>query len=245
MAGYTKLDFDNNYWVWVERQIMAAGVNLDLIGLKAPTKVRLRYHSAHIKPMLVNRWSNIVPALLNIQSTDKVVVVGAAFGWGVDALVAQTGCTAVGVDISDYIATAGLTDENAQLIASIQEVPEYMGISPQGLSPRGQAIYDFYAVPDGVARTISVVLKEDMFTPKSRNEVKKALGNAAPTFIVTEDMIQQLSDVEITAWVTEAEKLPGATIAHIISKESPRTVEELNTLTGHKVILVGEYRSVG
>ncbi|MCK5433659.1 MAG: hypothetical protein KAJ03_13005, partial [Gammaproteobacteria bacterium] len=108
---------------------------------------------------------------------------------------------------------------------------------------RGLEVYNAYETTG--ARTISVVLKEDMLSNRSRNEVKKALGNAAPTYIITEDMIQELSDVEIAAWVTEAEKLPGAVIVHIIGRETPRTAEELNALTGHKVIVVGEYRTVG
>ncbi|MCK5433292.1 MAG: hypothetical protein KAJ03_11130, partial [Gammaproteobacteria bacterium] len=201
------------------------------------SEVRLNYHSAFMSPILANRWDNIIPSILNILSTDKVVVVGSGFGWGVDKLIELTGCTAVGVDISDYIETAKTTDENADLIAAIQLV---------GLDEtvdRGLEVYNAYATTG--ARTISVVLKEDMLSNRSRNEVKKALGNAAPDYIITEDMIQEMSDVEIAAWVTEAEKLPGATIVHIIGRETPRTAEELNALTGHKVIVVGEYRVVG
>ena len=230
MAGYTKADFDANYSFRCERYLPS-------VIQTGRSEVRLNYHSAFMSPILANRWDNIIPSILNILSTDKVVVVGSGFGWGVDKLIELTGCTAVGVDISDYIETAKTTDENADLIAAIQLV---------GLDEtvdRGLEVYNAYATTG--ARTISVVLKEDMLSNRSRNEVKKALGNASPTYIITEDMIQELSDVEIAAWVTEAEKLPGATIVHIIGRESPRTAEELNTLTGHKVIVVGEYRVVG
>ena len=230
MAGYTKADFDANYSFRCERYLPS-------VIQTGRSEVRLNYHSAFMSPILANRWDNIIPSILNILSTDKVVVVGSGFGWGVDKLIELTGCTAVGVDISDYIETAKTTDENADLIAAIQLV---------GLDEtvdRGLEVYNAYATTG--ARTISVVLKEDMLSNRSRNEVKKALGNAAPDYIITEDMIQELSDTEIAAWVTEAEKLPGATIVHIIRRETPRTAEELNVLTGHKVIVAGEYRVVG
>ena len=235
MAGYTKADFDANYSFRCERYLPS-------VIQTGRSEVRLNYHSAFMSPVLANRWEAILdqtrdPILLTILSTDKVVVVGSGFGWGVDKLIELTGCTAVGVDISDYIEIAKGTDENADLIAAIQLV---------GLDEtvdRGLEIYNAYSTTG--ARTISVVLKEDMLSNRSRNEVKKALGNSAPTYIITEDMIQELSDVEIAAWVAEAEKLPGATIVHIIGRETPRTAEELNTLTGHKVIVVGEYRAVG
>ena len=229
MAGYTKADFDANYSFRCERYLSS-------VIQTGRAEVRLNYHSAFMSPILATRWENIVPSILNILSTDKVVVVGSGFGWGVDKLIELTGCTAVGVDISDYIETAKGTDENADLIAAIQLV---------GLDEtvdRGLEIYNAYSTTG--ARTISVVLKEDMLTAKSRNAVKKELGNAAPTYIITEDMIQELSDVEIAAWVTEAEKL-SAIVVHIIGRETPRTAEELNALTGHKVIVAGEYRVVG
>ena len=230
MAGYTKADFDANYSFRCERYLPS-------VIQTGRSEVRLNYHSAFMSPILANRWDNIIPSILNILSTDKVVVVGSGFGWGVDKLIELTGCTAVGVDISDYIETAKTTDENADLIAAIQLVGLDEAVD------RGLEVYNAYATTG--ARTISVVLKEDMLSNRSRNEVKKALGNAAPDYIITEDMIQEMSDVEIAAWVTEAEKLPGATIVHIIGRETPRTAEELNALTGHKVILVGEYRVVG
>ena len=228
MAGYTKADFDANYKFRAERLWGRTGIR---------SEVLLNYHSFFMAPILAARWDNIVPSILNILSTDKVVVVGAGFGWGVDRLIELTGCTAVGVDISDYIEADKGLDENSELIAAIQLVglDETVG--------RGLLIYNTYKTTG--ARTVSVVLKEDMLSNKSRNEVKKALGNAAPDYIITEDMIQELSDTEIAAWVNEAEKLPGAIVVHIISNEIARTAEQLNTLTGHKVILVGEYRVVG
>lgn len=227
MAGYTEQDFVDNYSNRAERQWGHPNTR---------SEVRLNYHSFFIAPLLAKRWDSIVPSILNITASDKVVIVGAAFGWGVDRLIELTGCTAVGVDISDYVEAAKGLDENTELSAAIQAV----GLSET--TGRGLLIYDKYKTTG--ARTVSVVLKEDMLSNKSRNEIKKTLGNVAPTYIITEDMIQDLSDVEIAAWAVEAVKLPGATIVHIISNESIRTAEQLNALTGHKVIVAGEYKVV-
>lgn len=248
MAGMNKQQFNDLYRILIEPRIMADPLapNLDELGLKGSVKVKLHYHSHIFKPLLKHRWSRILFDLVKLTSSDKVVVVGAAFGWGVEALIELVpGITVIGIDTSDYIEANKSVDENADLIAEILKETTYVGESPQGLSNRGQAIYDYCKTPEGIPRTTAIVLKEDLLSNQSRNKVKKALSNSAPTFIVTEDIMQNLTDAEIAIWVREIEKLPSVTIIHIVTKESPRTIEELNALTGHKVIVIGEYRSVG
>ena len=220
-----KAYFDTNYRYYAERRMV--GVDLNAAGLKLGN-VQLGYHSVHIKPIIATRWEAIIPAVLNIQSTDKVVIVGAAFGWGVDKIKELTGCKAVGTDISDYIENAKTTSEDTDLISAIQSA------GYDETTGRGLAIFNYFSNP--ADRAVAVILKEDMLNIKSRNEIKKALGNASPTYIITEDMIQEQSDTEIAAWVTEANKLT-ATIVHFISNELVRTAESINTLTGHKVIV--------
>lgn len=233
MPGYTKEDFDSNYRYYAERRMV--GVDLNAAGPKLGN-VKLGYHSAHIKPIIATRWEAIIPSILSILSTDKVVVVGAAFGWSVDKIIELTNCTAVGIDISDYIESDKATSEDTDLILAIQAAgyDETVG--------RGLAIFNYFSEP--AARTVSVTLKEDMLTNRSRNEVKKALGNAAPDYIITEDTIQEMTDLEITTWVTEASKL-ASTVVHFISNELVRTAENINALTGHPVIVGNVEKVVG
>ena len=83
-------------------------------------------------------------------------------------------------------------------------------------------------------------------TNQARNAVRQALGRN-PTFIVSEDMIQEFSDSEIEDWVTEINKFPGSPIVAHISSGKPRSATELNALTGHKCITYGTtpYEVVG
>ena len=235
MAGYnTEADFKNNYTYYIERRML--GVDLNAAGPKVGN-VKLAYHSAHIKPIVATRWEAIIPSILNILSTDKVVVVGAAFGWSVEKIEELTGCLAIGIDISDYIDTAKVISEDTELVAAIQEA------GYDETTGRGLAIFNYFSNP--AVRSVAVILKEDMLSNRSRNEVKKALGNSTPTYIITEDVIQDMTDIEIAAWVTEAEKLAGAVVVHFISSESVRTAENINALTGHKVILGSAEKVVG
>ena len=149
----------------------------------------------------------------------------------------RKGAKVIGVDISDYVETAGPTDELADINTAISEV----GLDPDG--PRGLEIKAAYSTPG--PRTRTTILKEGLDTPQSRNKMRQSLGNAEPTWIVTEDMIQELDDAEITAWVIEIDKI-GAQVVHI-SHGSPKDATALNALTGHKIIDYGSspYEVVG
>ena len=95
MAGWTKADFDANYRFRVERYFGGHP--------NTRPEVVVHYHKWAMLSILNSRWATLQP-ILNIASTDHVCVVGAGFGWGVDAVIAETGATTVGVDISDYVA---------------------------------------------------------------------------------------------------------------------------------------------
>ena len=234
MADWTKADFDSNYKFQVERRMPGGGPPPS----ERRSGVNLHYHRPMIAPILADRWANIVPSILKINSSEHVVIIGAAFGWGIEALINLTGATVIGVDVSDFIESTKDTDEGAEIDAAIKVV----GLDPA--SGRGLEIKNYYYV--AAPRTTVVILKEEMKTSQSQNIIQQALGNALPEWIITEDMIQEFSDAEIRTWVTEIDKVVGAAVVHI-TEGKPRSATELNKLTGHKCITYGAppYEVVG
>jgi hypothetical protein len=226
MVGYTKADFDNMYSIGAEAHLPPDHEN----GPRTP--VRLNYHYGVIAPYLARRWDHLIP-YLNLTASDIVLIVGSGFGWSCEYLVEQLpGITCVGVDISDYIQAAKDLDEDAELDAAI---------IAGGLDPavgRGLLLKQTYSRPGPRAK--QVVIQEDAKTQKSRNEIRKALGNVWPTWIFTEDMLNEepadLSDQEILDLVSDYSAIP-VPITHIIGGET-RTAEELNALTGQRVLFV-------
>jgi len=125
-------------------------------------EVRLHYHRAIIKPRLEEYWKSLVPSVYDIKSTDTVVIVGAAFGWGVEALIALTGANVIGVDISDWVASAKDTSEESEIDACITVA----GLDPtQG---RGLEIKNKYYSPG--PRCTTTILTEDDSDPDWRIE---------------------------------------------------------------------------
>lgn len=225
MAGYTKEEYDNLYSFRVERYL--GGFPVADIGVRP--EFRCHYHKAMMKPVLATMWANIQP-VLQIQSTDYVAIVGAGFGWGVEAAIAETGATIVGVDISDYIATEQGNTETAELRALI---------TANGLDPdtgRGAEILAF--LDDGQPRSNVVVLQEDMQTNQSRNAIRSALGNNNPTVVVFEDLVDDTTtDQEITAANNYANLWAGQQRIIWIYRGTPlRSLQDLQTLTGSEVI---------
>lgn len=232
MAGYTKADYDTQY-----------SIRLQILDPATSTykrsPIRLHYHRAVMESTVRKRWDSIVP-LLSITSADKVVVVGSGFGWGVERLIELTGCQAIGIDISDYIDTEKELTEEAEIDAAIISAG-YDPLTGHGLEAKTAA---YTAEPKAKQR----ILKNDLSTTKMRNNVKKEFGNSAPTWIITEDMMTDVDDATIVAWKTQAEKLSGTQICHVLRESygaNQKTAEEWNTFTGHTIITIGDYRRIG
>lgn len=220
MPGYTKADFDAQYSIRAEREWGHPNTRQE---------VRLHYHRKVMQPIIKARWETIVP-LLGITSADVVVVCGCGFGWGTEILQSLTGCTAVGIDISDYVAAEKGNDEAAEIAACIAEA----GLDPT--TGEGLELYKKLYTPEPRAKTM--VLKEDGMTAPSRTNILTALNGTMPTWIITEDMINEFTDAEIGAWVTEA-NLTGVPVAHFISTKT-HTPAQLKLLTGHTVVADGK-----
>jgi hypothetical protein len=99
--AWTKADYDAAYLCRVDRYFNRD--NPEVAQDPAQTsEVLLHYHRFFMRPILASMWARLAP-ILNIAATENVLIIGAGFGWGVEAFIAETGCTTVGIDVSDYI----------------------------------------------------------------------------------------------------------------------------------------------
>jgi len=183
MAGFTKQDFDDAYSFRVERYLDGHP--------NTRAEVRTHYHRWAMVPLLQARWAILQP-ILNILSTDFVCVVGAGFGWGVEAIIAETGALTVGVDISDYVAAEKDSTEEAELRAEVSAV----GLDPD--TGRGLEIMNF--IFDGSVRSNVVVLQSDAASGPQRTAIRNALGGNWPSVVIAEDVIDDTwTDAEIVS----------------------------------------------
>lgn len=219
-VDYTKADFDANYSIGAEGEWgRPAGT----------TEVRVHYIREAIAPLLAARWALIVP-YLGLTDPEVIVVVGAAFGWGVEALEALLpGSDIVGTDISAYVQSVQSDDEDAEI--------------DQNILDAGLALDDERAIriankwKSGQARKTVVVLDEDLSNPGSWNRVRGQLNNQEPSWIFIEDIEADLPDAEISDLATDLNRAPGTKV-WLTSTERTRTLTELATLTGHRCLLI-------
>ncbi len=221
MAGYTKADFDNLYEFNPERYLNGHP------GDQAPVKVH--YHRAMMAPILAARWAALQP-ILNILPTDFVCVAGAGFGWGVEALIAESGATCVGVDVSDYVNAEKDNTEAAELRAEITAV---------GLDPDTGAGAELLAFLDnGLARSNIVLLQSDMSSQNERQLIRQALGGNWPNVVILEDLIDDTTtETEIVQANNAAGGFGGAQRRIWITDGTANfTIAQVQALTGVEVI---------
>jgi len=225
MVGWTKADYDNAYRFRVERHLPTP----------APTnirpEVRIHYHKKMMGPLLTNRWS-VLQAVLNILSTDKVCVVGAGFGWGVDAIITETGAVTVGIDISDYIAAEQTNTEEAELRAEVSAA----GLDPD--ADRGLEVMQF--IYDGSVRSNVVVLQNDASTGPQRQVIRTALGGNWPSVVIAEDIIDDTwTDTDIENLRNAMNGFGGSQRLIFVYKATPtRTHQDLfDLLPGTKEVI--------
>lgn len=220
MAAYTKADFDELYRFRVCRYFGGRPLG------SPPTYIH--YHHFGMAPILAKRWALWAP-ILQIPSSSRVMVLGAGFGWGVEALIAETGVTCVGVDLSDYIATAKDTSEEEEIRAEIIAA----GLDPD--SGRGQTILNGVVRPGN--RTKVVVLQEDVQLNTGRQAIRSALGGW-PDVCIVEDLIDDnTTEQEISFVQNGLDNFAGSQRIIWITDGSPTiSLQQLHTLTGAEVI---------
>jgi len=222
MAGWTKADYDNAYRFRVER----------CFGGHPNTRpeIVVHYHRWAMQPILANRWSVLAP-ILNIASTEDVCIVGAGFGWGVEAFIAETGANTVGIDISDYIAAEQSGTEEAELRAQIVVA----GLDPD----TGRGLEIMGHIFDGQTRSNVVVLQNDAASGPQRQEIRTALGNKWPSVVIYEDIVDDTwTDAEILSARNSGNGFGGAQrLIWIYNGTDARSQSDLQTISlGAEVI---------
>lgn len=219
--AYTKADYDAQYRFRVSRYFA---------GSQPPGSdpIWINYHKYSMAPILADRWAVLAP-VLNIASSELALIVGAGFGWGVEAFIAETGCTTVGVDTSQYIADEQANTEEAELRAAITAA----GHDPDS----GHGAEVLAGIFDNQPRTNVVVLQEDAQTNTSRQAIRAALGSW-PTVCIVEDLIDEnTTDLEITQVHNALDNFAGTQrIIWVTNGTSTRTLQDIQTLTGDEVI---------
>jgi len=175
-------------------------------------------------------WSNLAP-ILNIVPADYVCTVGAGFGWGVEALVAETGATVVGIDISEYIAAEQTSTETTELRAAITAA----GHDPDS----GHGAVVLAGIDDGQPRANVIILENDASTGPQRNEIRTALAGNWPTVVVYEDIIDDTwTDTDILNARNAGNGFGGTQrLIFIARPTAARSLADIQTITlGAEVI---------
>lgn len=220
MAGWTKADYDAAYRSTAQWYI--GGIP------QGENPVYLRYNAYRMRMLWQGRYQKIAPQI-PVTSADYVCVFGCGFGWGVEQLIAQTGCTAVGVDISDYIAAE---------IGNTEEVDLRQAIIDAGLDPNtGRGAFILSEVFDNNPRSVITFLQTDGATVNERQQIRAALGGNWPTICVMEDMVDDSwTDTDIINARNAAGGFGGSqTVVWIYSGTDARSLQDLATLTGNDV----------
>lgn len=167
-------------------------------------EVKLHYCRAAIFPVVQRRAAELI-RLLALTSGQRVAIVGAGFGW-LGEVLAASGIVTASIDTSTYIQSAKSTTEAADVRAWIQAA----GLDPD--SGKGAEI--LARCVDGQARSRVTVLNEDLANNQSRNRVRTAWGGGAPTWVLTEHVLESLTDAECSTLDSRCRSL-GPT-AHLI-----------------------------
>jgi len=176
MGFNTKAEYDASYRYAVERHMPGGGPP----PAEGRPGVVVHYHKHAMQIPLTNMWAAIQP-VLNILTTDHLCIIGAGFGWGVDAAIVEVApANIVGIDISDYIASEQGNTEEAELRAEVVLV----GLDPD--TGRGLEVMNF--IFDGQPRSNVVVLQNDAASGPQRGEIRTALGGNWPSVVVTKTL---------------------------------------------------------
>lgn len=225
-APWDKAKYDANYRLRVEHY-MPGGAP----GPNDRPQVLLHYHKFWMQPLLANRWA-VLQSVLNIQSSDFVCVVGAGFAWGVEAIIAESGATVIGIDLSDYIDTEQDKTEELELRAEVSLV----GLDPD--TGRGLEIMNF--VFDGQPRSNVVVLKNDAASGPQRQAIRQALGGNWPSVVIAEDVItDDWTDSEIVSMRNSMNGFGGSQrLIFLYTQTQKRTFQSLfDLLPGTKEVI--------
>jgi len=226
-TSWTKADYDLQYRTQIERRMPGGGPP----PAEGRPPVFLHYHKLVMVPWLAAMWAKLQP-VLNILSTDFVCVVGAGFGWGVEAIVSETSATVVGIDLSEYIAAEQGTTEETELRAAV---------STAGLDPdTGHGLEVMNFIYDGQPRSTVIVLENGAASGPQRVAIRTALGGKWPTVVVAENIIDDSwTDAEIESLRDSMNGFGGTQrLIFIYKATADRTYQDLfDLLPGTKEVI--------
>ena len=204
--------------------------------------VRLHYCRSVLFPLYQRRAQKLVQILNWTAPGPRAVIVGAGFGWLVEALEALGMTNIIGIDTSTWIQSSKATTEQAEVESAISSV----GLDPnagRGLELK-QRHYD-----GGVrARCSRGVLNENASNNQSKSRIRQALGlsgNTQPDILLTESVLTSLTDAEVLqlslrlrSWVFN--------VVHIVDTHDPngnQNSEDYNwkTLEQWKLLLLNDF----
>lgn len=178
------------------------------IGWPRNRLIRLGYHRAVLFPEAARRAGDLIRKL-GLTDRSSVVVVGAAYGWTVEAMAAAVpGIKVVGTDISSLIHTEKAKTETADYEAAIVKA---------GLDPKsGDGAAHLALMDDGGTRGRTTVVNEDGESAGSMTAIKDALGSGTVDWVITEGVLQGFTDAEAAAWATKIGGM-AANVLHILT----------------------------
>lgn len=217
MSHYScKADFDCEYDLAAEPWGVPA----------ARPEVRLHYNRAVLLPWCRRRAARLVTTL-GLRPGDKVVIVGAAFGWTVEELRAR-GIDAIGTDTSAWVHSVKDTSERPEIEDAVRAV----GVDPA--SPDGAALVDRIVGDDG-PRCRVTVMDADVALLDHRLLVIAALGGT-PSWVISESVLESLTDDEARA-LSDGMNALGTNAAHVVL---PPHVDRVGALLPHDLALSDE-----
>lgn len=175
-------------------------------------EVRLHYCRGIKRPDADIRADRLATALGWISPGPTIVIVGAGFGWTVEALEDLGFDRVVGLDLSTYINDNHNGTEEAEIDAEISVV----GLDPS--TGRGAEIKTRFFDGGPRGRSSRGVKNESGLTGGSRNRIRQALGLSGGQDIdwaVSESVLESLDDSEAVQ-VSNVAHNYATNVAHIV-----------------------------
>lgn len=196
----TKADYDAAYSISAEGPW----------GVTRPREreVRLSYCRCVVEPYN-QATAKLLKERFSLGQDSAVVIVGAGFGWTIEALATLGIARIVGTETSSWIHEAKNTTEREEVAEKVAEV---------GADP---VLVDKILALGGAdrPRCVSTVLNEDINSYESHKRVIEAIG-IQPTHVISEYVLDDFNPVEGLALSVNMHLLVGrGVVAHVVSRD--------------------------
>lgn len=184
-------------------------------------EVRLHYNRAVMYPYCYKRAQSLSEQLGG-DTSKKILIVGAGSGWTVEAMQELGFSNCIGTETSEYLNSILYGNEDADVEAGCLKVGAPMSIRDRILDQHGNKI----------CNSVDAIFDEDSMTEESRGRIIAELGS--PDVVVTEDVIQTMSDEEAVSFARALEGYQ-VDVYHFMSTDD-KGKEHWDTLlgAGHK-----------